>query len=243
MSKLSIIIPVYYNADTLPSLYQDLHENVLVQLEDYEIVMVDDGSGDASWEKMEGIASIDKNVKLIKLSRNFGSHAAILAGLVACTGDCATVKAADLQEPSDLILQMYNSWGKDNKVVLAVRSDREDGISQKLFANLYYWLIRKFAIKSMPKDGFDCYLIDRKVIEVLKLLDERNSALTLQILWSGFKADTIFYVRKKRETGHSKWTFAKKIKLVVDSLVSFSFVPIRFMSVIGALFFIGSIIW
>lgn len=243
MSKLSIIIPVFYNADTLPSLFQDLYDKVLIRLEDYEIVMVDDGSGDASWEEMQNIASIDKNVKLIKLSRNFGSHAAILAGLNACTGACATVKSADLQEPSELILQMYESWKNGNKVVLAARADREDGFTQKIFANLYYWLIRKFAINSMPKDGFDCYLIDRKVIEVLKLLDERNSALTLQILWSGFKTDTVLYVRKKREQGYSRWTFAKKIKLVVDSLVSFSFVPIRFMSMVGTLFFIGSIIW
>jgi len=243
LNKLSIIIPVYYNAETIPVLYQDLHNKVLTKLSDYEIVMVDDGSGDASWEEMKKIALIDKNVKLVKLSRNFGSHPAVLAGLAACSGDCATVKAADLQEPTELILDMYESWKKGNKVVLAVRSDREDGISQKVFANLYYWLIRKFAIKSMPKDGFDCYLIDRKVIEVLKLLDERNSALTLQILWSGFKTDTIFYVRKKREVGHSKWTLAKKIKLVVDSLVGFSFAPIRIMSAVGTLFFIVSIIW
>ena len=243
MSKLSIVIPVYFNADTLPMLYQDMQVNILSQLSDYEIIMVDDGSKDDSWEEMQKIVSCDKNVKLIKLSRNFGSHAAILAGLSICTGDCATIKAADLQEPSELILQMYESWQKGNKVVLAVRSDRKESFSQKMFANLYYWLISKYAIQSMPKGGFDCYLIDRKVVEVIKLLDESNSAITLQILWAGFKTDMVYYVRKKREVGHSKWTLAKKIKLMVDSLVSFSFVPIRFMSVVGILFFIASVIW
>lgn len=243
MSKLSIIIPVYYNEDTLLLCYQDVKEKVLSKLEDYELILVDDGSGDHSWEIMNKIALEDNRVKLIKLSRNFGSHAACLAGLSMSTGDCATIKAADLQEESELILKLYESWKKGNKVVLAVRSDREEGLFQKLFANIYYWLVQKFALKNMPKNGFDCYLIDKKVIEVLKLLDERNSAITLQILWSGFQTELVYYVRKAREIGTSKWTLAKKIKLVVDSLVSFSFAPIRFMTVVGGGSFIISILW
>lgn len=243
MNKISIIIPVYFNADTLEMLYEDMKEKLLCKLPSYEIIMVDDGSKDNSWLVMNKLAKVDENIKLIKLSRNFGSHAACLAGFSMATGDCATIKAADLQEPSEIILDMYKSWEKGNKVVLAVRSDRKESFSQKLFANLYYWMIRKFAMANMPKGGFDCYLIDRKVIEVLKLLDEKNSAITLQILWSGFKTDMIYYVRQKREIGKSRWTLAKKIKLIVDSLMSFSYIPIRFMSILGVLFFGVSIIW
>lgn len=243
MSKLSIIIPVYYNSDTLEILYEDMKKVVLSVVEDYEIVMVDDGSGDNSWEVMNDLSKRDSRIKLVKLSRNFGSHAAILAGLSVCTGDCATIKAADLQEPSEILLEMYESWKKGNKVVLAVRSDRKESFSQKLFANSYYWLVRKFAIPSMPEGGFDCYLIDRKVIEVLRMLDETNSAVTLQILWSGFKRDTIYYVRQKREIGVSRWTLSKKVKLVIDSLVGFSFAPIRFMSLVGVFFSLVSFIW
>jgi dolichol-phosphate mannosyltransferase len=243
MSKLSIIVPVYYNAETLENLYSDLQEKVFSKINEYEFIMVDDGSGDNSWVEMNKIANKDSNVKILKLSRNFGSHAACLAGLSVCTGDCATIKSADLQEPSEVILEMYERWEQGNKVVLAVRSDREEGFFQKLFANTYYSLIKKYAIENMPKTGFDCYLIDRKVIEVLKLLDENNSAITLQILWSGFKTDMVYYVRKKREIGKSRWTLAKKIKLVVDSLLSFSFIPIRFISVIGVLFSLISFIW
>lgn len=243
MSKLSIIIPVYYNEDTLMLCYRDLKEKVLQKVEEYELIFVDDGSGDDSWKVMEEIAAENQKVKLVKLSRNFGSHAACLAGFSISTGDCATIKAADLQEESELILEMYESWKKGNQVVLAVRSDREEGFFQKLFANFYYGLVRKFALKNMPKNGFDCYLIDRKVVEVLKLLDERNSAVTLQILWSGFRTDLVYYVRKAREIGTSKWTLAKKIKLVVDSLVSFSFAPIRFMTVVGGVSFVVSILW
>ena len=242
MSKLSIIIPVYYNEMNMQPLYKDLKEKVLYRIDDYEIVMVDDGSGDTSWDEMQKLANKDAHIKLIKLSRNFGSHAAILAGYLNCSGDCAVVKAADLQEPSEIILDMYESWKKGNKVVLAIRQDREEGVRQKLFANIYYWLIRRFAISSMPKGGFDCFLIDRKVIEVLRLLDEKNSAITLQILWSGFKTDQIYYVRKAREIGKSRWTLKKKIKLVVDSMMSFSYFPIRLISGIGAITFFISIL-
>lgn len=243
VSKLSIIVPVYFNEDNLIPLYEDMKEKVLRHLDRYEIVMVDDGSQDGSWEKMLFLKEIDKNIRLLRLSRNFGSHAAILAGLSHASGDCAVIKAADLQEPSELLLEMYEEWKAGNNVVLAVREDREESRIQKAFSGFYYWLVRKLALPNMPKTGFDIFLIDRKVIEVLKLMDEKNSAITLQILWSGFKTSTIKYVRKKREIGKSRWTLRKKIKLTVDSVISFSYIPIRFMAVIGALFFAGSIVW
>ena len=198
MSRLSIIVPVYWNSDTLMLLYEDMREKILHKLEDYEIVFVDDGSGDNSWEIMNQIREMDGHVKLVKLSRNFGEHAAILAGLSNCTGDCAVTKQADLQEDSELILEMYEKWKEGNKVVLAVRSDRDEGPIQKFFANLYYTLMRKLVIKDMPKGGFDCYLLDRQVIQVLMMLDEKNSALTLQVLWVGFKSDKVYFHRKAR---------------------------------------------
>lgn len=243
MSRLSIIVPVYWNSDTLMLLYEDMREKILHKLEDYEIVFVDDGSGDNSWEIMNQIRDMDGHVKLVKLSRNFGEHAAILAGLSNCTGDCAVTKQADLQEDSELILEMYEKWKEGNKVVLAVRSDRDEGPIQKFFANLYYTLMRKLVIKDMPKGGFDCYLLDRRVIEVLLMLDEKNSALTLQVLWVGFKSDKVYFHRKAREIGESRWTLSKKIKLVLDSMMSFSYFPVRFMSGMGVTFAFISVVW
>jgi len=243
MSKLSIIIPVYYSADTLTDCYDDLQNIVLKKMSDYELILVDDGSGDDSWEICKKIAAKDKNVRLIKLSRNFGSHAASYAGLVICTGDCATIKAADCQEPSSLIIDMYESWKKGNKVVIATRESREESFSQTLFANVYYGLVRRLVSKKMPKAGFDCYLIDRKVIEALKLLDERNSAITLQILWAGFKTSIVSYTRLARQKGKSRWTLSKKIKLFLDSFVNFSSAPVHFVEWLGVLFALGSIIW
>lgn len=244
MPKLSIIIPVYYNEKNLPPLYEDIREKIIKPaLFDYEIVMVDDGSGDESWAEMEKIAAIDKNVRIYHLSRNFGSHAAILCGLEHCTGDCAVVKAADLQEPTEIIIEMYRKWQEGYNVVLAVREDREESFSQKFFANFYYRLVRTFALKKMPKNGFDIYLIDRKVINVLSMMDEKDSALTGQILWSGFKTAEVPYVRLERKIGKSRWTLQKKIKLVMDTLYSFSSVPITLVMLVGAFAFAASIIW
>ena len=236
MSKISIVIPVYYNADTLMPLYQDMKEKILGTIGDYELVFVDDGSGDDSWKIMNEIHDMDPHVKLLHLSRNFGEHAALLAGLSVCTGDCAVTKQADLQEDSMLILEMYESWKKGNNVVLAIRRSRDESKIKVFFANLYYLMIRKFVNKDMPVGGCDCYLIDRKVIEVLKLLDEKNSSLTLQVMWAGFRTEKIYFDRKNREIGKSRWTLAKKFKLVMDSMMSFSYAPIRFMTYVGVLF-------
>lgn len=243
MSKISIVVPVYWNSDTLMALYEDMKEKILHKLGDYEIVFVDDGSGDNSWEIMNQIKDMDSNVKLVKLSRNFGEHAAILAGLHYCTGDCAVTKQADLQEDSELILEMYDKWKEGNKVVMAIREDRDDPVIKKFFANMYYALVRKFIMKNMPEGGCDCYLIDRQVIEVIEMLDEKNSSLTLQVMWVGFKRADVYFHRKAREEGESRWTLGKKIKLVVDSMMSFSYAPIRIMSSMGSLFFLASIIW
>ncbi len=241
MNKLSIVVPVYYNELNLRPLYQDIKAKIIDVIDfEYEIVMVDDGSGDNSWKVIQDLAAQDKNIRPIRLSRNFGSHAAILCGLVHASGDCAVIKAADLQEPTELILHMYQEWRQGYNVVLAVREVRED---KSFFSELYYWLTRKVALPKMPAHGFDVFLVGRKVIQVLKNLDEPNSAITGQILWSGFKTKEIYYDRKEREIGKSKWTLTKKIRLVADTLFSFSTVPITAITWVGTLSCIGSAFW
>jgi dolichol-phosphate mannosyltransferase len=243
MSKLSIIVPVYYNADTLLDCYKDIYESVVPNIDKYELVFIDDGSGDNSWEVCKQIASKDNNVRLIKLSRNFGSHAACYSGLAMSTGDCAVIKSADCQEPPSLIVDMYNEWKRGNRVVLGARAAREEGPLFSVFSNLYYRLIRRFISKKMPKMGFDCFLLDRRAIEALKLLDERYSAIALQVLWIGFTTSTVYYTRLARKKGKSKWTLSKKVGMVVDSLVGFSPMPVRFVECMGILFAVIAIIW
>jgi len=241
MNKLSVVIPVYYNELNLKPLYNDLKEKVLETTEfDYEIIMVNDGSQDNSWDVIQELMNIDKKIIGIRLSRNFGSHAAILCGLANSSGDCAIIKAADLQEPSELIIEMYNKWKQGNNVVLAVRKDRED---KSIFSELYYWLTRKVALPNMPKRGFDVFLIDKKVIKVLNELDEKNSAITGQILWSGFRTAEVEYIREERKIGKSKWTLRKKIRLVMDTLFSFSTLPVTLISFFGILSCIIAFFW
>ena len=138
---------------------------------------------------------------------------------------------------------MIESWRAGNNVVLAVREGREEKASQTFFSNMYYRMVRKFALPEMPKSGFDVYLVDRKVINVLKNLDESNSALTGQILWSGFKTDKVYYTRLERKIGKSTWTLKKKIKLVSDTLFSFSNLPITLVSLVGFFSCAGALLW
>lgn len=242
--KVSLVIPVYYNEDNLRPLHEDIEKKLYSHKEiEWEIVLVNDGSKDKSYEVMKELSKKDKHLKIMSLSRNFGSHAAILCGLANSTGDCAVVKAADLQEPTELVLDMVESWRRGNNVVLAVREGREEKKSQTFFSNMYYWMVRKFALKEMPKTGFDVYLLDRKVIKVLTELDEVNSALTGQILWSGFRTDKVYYTRLERKIGKSTWTLKKKINLVSNTLFSFSTLPITLVSLIGVFSCFGAVVW
>ncbi len=242
--KVSIVIPVYYNEANLRPLYADIKERFIDKIDyDYEIIMVNDGSKDKSYEVICELAKEDPNIKPVSLSRNFGSHAACLCGLSNATGDCAVIKAADLQEPTELLLDMVESWRSGNNVVLACREERDESKTQVGFANMYYWMVRKTSLPNMPKNGFDIYLLDRKVIDVIEQLDEKNSAITGQILWSGFRTGIVYYKRKAREIGKSRWTLKKKIRLVSDTLFSFSTLPIRILEIVGVISFLVGIVW
>lgn len=244
MPKLSIIVPVYYNAENLPPLYDDLKKTVLDKAAcDIELLLVDDGSGDDSYRVMQALARQDSRIRIFRLSRNFGSDAAVLCGLANCTGDCAVVKAADLQEPTEMLLEMYENWLGGSNVVLAVREGREESRSQEFFADLYYSITRKFALPGMPKKGFDVFLADRRVIDVLVHMSEPNSALNGQLLWSGFRTGIVTYVRRERKIGKSRWTLKKKLRLVADTLFSFSTLPIAIVTGMGVVSVIGSVLW
>jgi len=234
MSKLSIIVPVYFNAPTLPELHSQF-SRVFEELHgvDGEVIFVDDGSRDNSFAVLSALAARDERCKVIKLSRNHGSHIAMLAGLQYCTGDCAVIISADLQDPPDLISKMYRHWQDGFASVLAVREDRDDPLSSKLFASVFYRIMRRFAIREMPEGGFDFALIDRKIIDIIVEMREKNSHLMTQILWTGYAPKLLQYRRQGRKVGKSKWTFSRKFKLFVDSLTAFSYAPLRLVSLLG----------
>ena len=247
MKKISIVIPVCNSENNLLPLYSDLKEKVFGKLTkfklDYEIVMIDDGSKDSSYQVMNDLAKIDKKIIAVKLARNFGEHAATLAGLSVCTGDFAVRKAADLQEPSEMILEMIEKYNDGNKVVLALRKSRHDKLTDIITSKLYAKIIQKLALKNMPDNGVDSYLIDRQVIDFLVNLNQNNAPLTELILWSGYEYASVYYDRAERKIGKSSWTLSKKIKMSFDSLFGFSYVPIRFITGVGFLMFFVTMIW
>ena len=241
MSKLSLITAIYKNEGNIIPFYENFNKEIAPYLDDYEIIMVNDYSPDDSWSVMKELAQRDKHVKIIKLSRNFGAYEANYIGYTYATGDCVTVKAVDLQEPAELTVSMYQKWKEGAKIVLAVRENRYDSAFTKFSSNLYYKIMQNLVSKAMPSGGFDTYLIDREVANLIVDMEERNSPISLQLLWVGYEPIMVPYTRKKREIGKSSWSFAKKFKLFMDSIISFSFVPVRFMSMVGLITLIGTV--
>lgn len=242
LKTFSIIIPVYYNQLNLPETIPELL-NLASEMARYnlELVFVNDGSGDRSLEiLLEFQSRFPQTITVVNLTRNFGSMAAIQAGLTVAAGDCVGMIAADLQDPPELFLEMLGYWEKGSKAVFAVRQDREESFIQKFFSNSYYSLIQKFAIKNYPDGGFDFFLIDRQVVSELNRIQEKNTNLMTLIFWLGFQPIQIPYIRRQRKKGKSRWTLSKKIKLFIDTFVAFSYYPIRALSLIGLLVAIGS---
>ncbi len=236
MALISVVIPVYYNADSLPLLMEKLREISSANSKgDFEFVFVDDGSGDNSFNVLMGVAQDDPRVRVVKLSRNFGSNPAILAGLTYARGDCAVVITADLQDPPELIPQLVDVWREGNQVVLGARRGRSDPFVSRLFAAGFNRLFRRFVFSDFPPDGFDFMLIDRRVIDILVRLNEKNSYIFGQVLWVGFKRQVIYYDRVKRKHGYSRWTITKKIKHFIDAFAAFSYLPLRAASTLGFL--------
>jgi dolichol-phosphate mannosyltransferase len=232
MAKISIVVPVYHNELNLPDLFPALQ--TAAAGDDYEFVFVDDGSADGSWAALEAFAAREPRAKAVKLSRNFGSFTACLAGLGHASGDAAVIISADLQDPPELIPQMVARWKEGHRIVMAVREKREEPWLQRALAGIYYSLLRRFAIANMPRGGFDFVLIDRKVIDVLTRVQEKNTTLMGLIVWTGFPSASIPYVRRARQKGRSMWTLAKKLRYFIDSFVAFSHFPVRLMQILGA---------
>ncbi|PIE32002.1 hypothetical protein CSA56_16745 [candidate division KSB3 bacterium] len=187
MALISVVVPVYYNAESLPLLVERLSLAAEKLTEDeFEFVFTDDGSGDSSFSVLQNLAQEDQRIRLVKLSRNFGSNAAILAGLTYATGDCSVVISADLQDPPELIPELVASWKQGKQVVLAARRTRQDPTLTKFFATMFNRLFRKFVFADFPPDGFDFMLIDRCVVDLLVQVQEKNSYIFGQTMWAGF---------------------------------------------------------
>jgi dolichol-phosphate mannosyltransferase len=242
MKTLSIVVPVYFNEGSLPDLFSKLlYIEQLLKQQDMllELIFVDDGSLDNSLSLLRQFVITRPGSKVIKLSRNFGAISAVKTGLNYITGDCFLFLAADLQDPPELIPEMVSRWKNGTKYIICERTDRQDPLGSKIFSAVYYKLLRKFVMASYPKNGFDLALMDGQLLPYLKD-SGKHINFPLFPYWLGFTPEKIPYVRVAREHGKSRWTFGKKWKLLIDSIFSFSFAPVRLISAIGLIVSLGS---
>ena len=242
--RISVVIFFLNEDENLPLLRQRLHSVFSQSGPDLQLILVDDHSTDNSAQiAVEWIRGATNGCYL-RLSRNFGSHAAVAAGLQHCTGDCAVIMAADLQDPPEVIPQLVAQFEAGYDVVWACRSER---LGESWFtvtaANAYYRLMRWLGLPNMPPKGADFLLVSRKVIDAVNRYPEKHTSVLAMILWMGFRQTFIEYVKQARHSGKSKWTLSRKIKLLIDSVVSFSYVPIRAVSLIGVLLATGGIVF
>lgn len=233
--RLSIVTPCFNEAANLPVLYDRLKAALENVETDWEWIVVDDHSRDGTLESFAALARSDPRLRGVRVSRNVGSHLAFLCGLRQATGDCAVVMAADLQDPPETVAALHAEWERGAQVVWAVRSAREgESFSTRLFSRLYWGLMGRISgLESVPAQGADFFLLDRRVIDALHHFQETNVNLVTLITWMGFRQTSIIYEKQARLHGTSGWTLAKKIKLLVDSITAFTYTPLRLMSYLG----------
>lgn len=236
-TRVSIVLPVFNEAGNLPEMRSRLAA-VFAGLSghDLEVILVDDHSSDETPRICRAWAAEQAGVQYVRFARNFGSHAACLAGLERATGDVVLLMAADLQDPPEEIPNLLAQWNGGAQVVWAVRTARPgEPLAGKLGARIYYAVMRKMAKVSLPPSGADFAALDRRVVDAVLRCGELNTSLFALIAWMGFRQATVPYVKQARQRGRSGWTLRKKATLFVDSVVGFTFWPVRALSVLGLL--------
>ena len=230
----SFILPVFNEEETLGETYRRLADIMDSLNAEGEIILVDDGSRDRSLEMMRALRERDPRMRYISLARNFGHQIAVTAGLRFAQGDAVIVLDADLQDPPELIPALVEKWREGYQVVYAQRTARQhEGRAKKLFAYLFYRLLRLLTNVDIPADTGDFCLMDRKVVEVLNALPERGRYLRGLRAWVGFRQTAVPFEREARFAGEVKYTFRKSFGLAVTGIISFSRVPLRIATYLG----------
>ena len=242
--RVSIIIPFLNESDNIENLISTLNDFLQNKPYQVEVILVDDGSTDNSLEILGNQKYGNYEIRVIKFSKNFGAHAAVRAGVKYAKGQYITFLPADLQDPLELIDKSFEIATTKNKdIIYAFREKTNNSLLEKKFSEFYAFLMKKFVNANFPGKGFDIVFFNNKVKENLDNNIEQNSSIQLQILSLGYSFEFIYYSKQERKRGKSKWTVSKKIKLLIDSFVAFSFAPIRLVSIVGISFFFLGIIW
>lgn len=230
----SIVAPVFNEEGNLGHLYERLTSILEPITPEYEIIFVDDNSKDDSLKILESINQKDPRVKIIKLSRNFGHQSAITAGLDYAQGDAVITMDADLQDPPEVIPQLIEKYKEGYEVVYAQREERKgETIFKQWTASLFYRIMRCLTDIEIPVDSGDFRLIDRKALDSLKGMQEKNRFLRGLVSWVGFKQIGVKYQRDSRSAGKTKFTFRKMLRFAIDAISSFSHVPLKAATLLG----------
>lgn len=234
--KISFVVAVYHNEGAISKTHEKIQSAFAKELTvyDYEIIFVDDGSKDGSLGEILNLKVQDPRIKAITFTRNFGQMAAMLAGFREATGDAVINISADLQDPVELIPQMIEKWQGGSEIVICYRTDRSDTLFAKLFSRLAYGFLR-ISHPQIPPGGFDFVLMDRKVMDEFNAIDVRHRFFQGDLLWTGYRTSFIPYVRLKRTIGKSQYNFGKKLKNFLDAVLDASYLPIRFISLVGVI--------
>jgi len=233
--KLSVVIPVYYNAESLGELGEALialEKQLATQHLDLEMIFVNDGSGDDSLGELLAIKRKRPETKVVSFSRNFGAVAASKRGLSYVSGDAFAILAADLQDPPSQLLPMVNKWRAGHKFVISTRRTRKDPLGSVAWTWIYYRIVEWFVLPAYPRGGFDLMLMDRVMLPYM-INSAKNTNPNVYAYWLGFRPAILEYDRLERKHGSSRWTFSKKVKFFLDTICGFTVVPIRFMSLVG----------
>ena len=227
----SLVIPVYKNEENLPSLIDALEELNRASGGDLEVVCVVDGSPDRSGERLVAAAEqVSFPLRVVFHSRNFGSFTAIRTGLEFASGENIAVMAADLQEPPELILEFFALLErKEAEVVFGQRVGRHDSPLRDALSNGFWRLYRKLVIRDVPRGGVDIFACNRTAAEAVLRIEEPNSSLIAQLFWIGFRRGFVPYARRERQHGRSAWSFTRRLRYMMDSIISFSDMPILFV--------------
>jgi dolichol-phosphate mannosyltransferase len=242
MKSIHVIIPCYNEVNGIDALIAKIDNTIADLPFHFKYLFVDDGSSDGTFEHLSGISKERKDIRVLKLSRNFGSHIAVSAGLENSTDcDAIILLTADLQEPPELIPELIKKWEEGYEVVFSIREKRSQSFIGKYLSLTFHKLfVKGSGLKNYPKEGPSGFLLDKKVCKHWCRFKESHRMIVGLIAWMGFKQTQIYYKQNKRFAGRSSWNYTKLVKLAIDSFVSFSYAPIRLITYFGLLIsFIG----
>lgn len=231
---ISVVIPMFNESDACGHLFERLLPILDALPCAYEVICVDDGSVDSTLVQLAEFRKKNSRIKIIALARNFGKDVALTAGIDASNGDAVIPLDADLQDPPELIPELYREWRTGSDMVIAVRSDRShDGVFKRLSAAAFYQLMKAFSETPIPINAGDFRLLDRKVVSALKTIPERNRFMKGLFAWVGFTQSTVTYSRPPRVAGRTKWRPWKLWNFGLEGILSFTTLPLRIWTYLG----------